>query len=196
MEELHNRILYTGQQYDQTSGQYYLRARFYNPVLGRFVQEDGYRGDGLNLYAYCKNNPVVYYDPSGYGEEKCDKVGGNDSKSGSKTVPNPNGKKGGTAHQNTINSIEKTNANGKIQYERKYDTPNGYKQRRYADAVEIVDGEVTKIHQVGKVNKNGTPIMRESKAIDDIMNSSDYNGAPVYFWPYNNPQMGPIIYEY
>ncbi len=82
MEEFHNRILYTGQQYDQTSGQYYLRARFYNPVLGRFVQEDVYRGDGLNLYAYCKNNPVVYYDPSGYGEEKCDKVGGNDSKSG------------------------------------------------------------------------------------------------------------------
>ena len=85
MEEFHNRILYTGQQYDQTSGQYYLRARFYNPVIGRFVQEDVYRGDGLNLYAYCKNNPVVYYDPSGYGEEKCDKVGGNDSKSGSKT---------------------------------------------------------------------------------------------------------------
>ena len=85
-EELPNRILYTGQQYDQTSGQYYLRARFYNPVLGRFVQEDVYRGDGLNLYAYCKNNPVVYYDPSGYGEEKCDKVGGNDSKSGSSSV--------------------------------------------------------------------------------------------------------------
>ncbi len=84
-EEFHNRILYTGQQYDQTSGQYYLRARFYNPVLGRFVQEDEYRGDGLNLYAYCKNNPVVYYDPSGYGEEKCDKVGGNDSKSGRAT---------------------------------------------------------------------------------------------------------------
>ncbi len=114
----------------------------------------------------------------------------------SETVPNPNGKKGGTAHQNTINSIEKTNVNGKIQYERKYDTPNGYKQSRYADAVEIIDGEVTKIHQVGKVNKNGTPIMRESKAIDDIMNSFDYNGAPVYFWPYNNPQMGPIIFEY
>ena len=68
-EELRNRILYTGQQYDQTSGQYYLRARFYNPVLGRFVQEDVYRGDGLNLYAYCRNNPVVYYDPSGYDSQ-------------------------------------------------------------------------------------------------------------------------------
>ncbi len=30
------------------------------------MQEDTYRGDGLNLYAYCANNPVIYYDPSGY----------------------------------------------------------------------------------------------------------------------------------
>ena len=30
------------------------------------MQEDVYQDDGLNLYAYCGNNPVVYYDPSGY----------------------------------------------------------------------------------------------------------------------------------
>lgn len=30
------------------------------------MQEDVYRSDGLNLYAYCRNNPVIYYDPSGY----------------------------------------------------------------------------------------------------------------------------------
>ncbi|HIS63708.1 MAG TPA: RHS repeat-associated core domain-containing protein [Candidatus Scybalomonas excrementigallinarum] len=65
-EILHNRILYTGQQYDNESNQYYLRARYYNPTLGRFTQEDVYRGDGLNLYDYCKGNPVVWYDPSGY----------------------------------------------------------------------------------------------------------------------------------
>lgn len=68
-EDISNRILYTGQQYDQETGQYYLRARYYNPVVGRFLQEDTYRGDGLNLYAYCANNPVVYYDPSGYGKQ-------------------------------------------------------------------------------------------------------------------------------
>ena len=34
-------------------------------MVGRFLQEDTYRGDGLNLYAYCVNNPVGYNDPSG-----------------------------------------------------------------------------------------------------------------------------------
>ena len=61
-----NRFLYTGQQFDQITQQYYLRARYYNPVIARFTQEDVYRGDGLNLYTYCDNNPVIYYDPSGY----------------------------------------------------------------------------------------------------------------------------------
>ena len=64
--DIENRLTYTGQMYDGGTGQYYLRARFYNPVTGRFLQEDVYRGDGLNLYAYCANNPVKYYDPSGY----------------------------------------------------------------------------------------------------------------------------------
>jgi len=34
------------------------------------MQEDVYQEDGLNLYAYCRNNPVTYYDPSGYGKKK------------------------------------------------------------------------------------------------------------------------------
>ena len=70
-EQLNNRIRYTGQQYDDVTGQYYLRARYYNPVAGRFMQEDVYQGDGLNLYAYCGNNPVVYDDPSGYKRKAC-----------------------------------------------------------------------------------------------------------------------------
>ncbi len=64
-ENVHNRFKFNGQQYDPISQQYYLRARYYNPVIGRFTQEDSYNVDGLNLYAYCRNNPVSYVDPSG-----------------------------------------------------------------------------------------------------------------------------------
>jgi RHS repeat-associated protein len=65
-EQIPNRYQYTGQQLDPITQQYYLRARFYNPAIARFTQEDEYHGDGINLYAYCANNPVDYYDPSGY----------------------------------------------------------------------------------------------------------------------------------
>uniref|UniRef100_UPI00374F1450 RHS repeat-associated core domain-containing protein n=1 Tax=Clostridium butyricum TaxID=1492 RepID=UPI00374F1450 len=74
-EDVHNRITYTGQQFDGVTNQYYLRARFYNPVIGRFTQEDVYRGDGLNLYAYCGNNPIGYFDPSGYNSKQCEQKG-------------------------------------------------------------------------------------------------------------------------
>ena len=48
---------------------------FHHVTLSRKVlQEDTYRGDGLNLYAYCANNPVVYDDPSGHGTQYRDKV--------------------------------------------------------------------------------------------------------------------------
>ncbi len=67
-----NRFGFAGEQFDPVAGMYYLRARFYNPVIGRFIQEDTYYGDGLNLYAYCHNNPVGYVDPSGHAAEMCD----------------------------------------------------------------------------------------------------------------------------
>lgn len=66
-EAVHNRFRYNGEQYDPVTQQYYLRARYYNPVISRFTQEDTYYGDGLNLYRYCANNPVRYKDPSGHG---------------------------------------------------------------------------------------------------------------------------------
>ena len=67
-EQIPNRYQYTGQQLEPITQQYYLRARFYNPAIARFTQEDEYHGDGLNLYAYCVNNPIDYYDPSGFSE--------------------------------------------------------------------------------------------------------------------------------
>ncbi|MCI8668854.1 MAG: hypothetical protein HFI34_04920 [Lachnospiraceae bacterium] len=68
-EQAANRYRFTGEMYDGVTGQYYLRARYYNPVIGRFTQMDGYHGDGLNLYAYVGNNPVKYVDPN--GQNRC-----------------------------------------------------------------------------------------------------------------------------
>jgi RHS repeat-associated protein len=65
-EERSNPFRYAGEMQDALTGHYYLRARFYNPLIARFTQEDTYRGDGLNLYAYVANNPIRYVDPSGY----------------------------------------------------------------------------------------------------------------------------------
>lgn len=72
-ESVENRFGFAGEMLDAVTGQYYLRARFYNPVIARFLSEDTYYGDGLNLYAYCYNNPVGYVDPSGHIKKICSK---------------------------------------------------------------------------------------------------------------------------
>ena len=72
-ETVENRFGFAGEMMDAVTGQYYLRARFYNPVIARFLSEDTYYGDGLNLYAYCHNNPVRYVDPSGHEGLICSK---------------------------------------------------------------------------------------------------------------------------
>jgi len=46
---------------------YYMRARYYDPVIGRFISEDpiGFEGGDVNLYAYVGNNPMNFVDPEG-----------------------------------------------------------------------------------------------------------------------------------
>ena len=67
-----NSLRYRGYYYDIETGLYYLQARYYDPVTGRFINADdisnlGADGElnGYNLYAYCGNNPVMGYDPYG-----------------------------------------------------------------------------------------------------------------------------------
>ncbi|MDR1891517.1 MAG: S8 family serine peptidase [Oscillospiraceae bacterium] len=59
-----NPFRYSGEYFDASTGLYYLRARYYDPQIGRFTQEDPAR-DGINWYAYCAGDPVNYWDPSG-----------------------------------------------------------------------------------------------------------------------------------
>jgi len=65
-----NRFMFTGREFDKDTGLYYYRARYYNPEIGRFLQTDpiGY-GDGMNMYRYCRNSPVISCDPSGQWTE-------------------------------------------------------------------------------------------------------------------------------
>ncbi len=63
-------LLYSGEQYDGASDQYYLRARYYNPASGTFNRTDPYAGNtqdpqSLHKYAYVHNNPINAIDPLG-----------------------------------------------------------------------------------------------------------------------------------
>ena len=58
-----NPWLFTGEQLDADSDLYYLRARYYDPAIGRFLSQDPLPTG--NLYVYAGNNPVRYVDPSG-----------------------------------------------------------------------------------------------------------------------------------
>jgi RHS repeat-associated protein len=71
VETTSNAIRYTGEFYDEETGLYYLRARYYDPNLGRFTIEDSYWGEdnnplSLNLYTYCENDPIQFTDPTGH----------------------------------------------------------------------------------------------------------------------------------
>lgn len=70
-EGISNSFKYAGEMYDSETGLYYLRARYYDPSIGRFINEDTDEGQinnplSLNLYAYVSNNPLLYTDPTGH----------------------------------------------------------------------------------------------------------------------------------
>jgi RHS repeat-associated protein len=72
-EKTHHR--FTGHYLDDDSGLYYMKARYYDPELGRFIQPDPLfmgkpslcqeRARECNLYGYAQNNPLKYTDPTG-----------------------------------------------------------------------------------------------------------------------------------
>ncbi|WP_342481462.1 RHS repeat-associated core domain-containing protein [Paenibacillus sp. FSL L8-0340] len=73
-EGIPNSFKYAGEIYDEETGLYYLRARYYDPSIGRFLNEDTVEGQidnplSQNLYTYVSNNPLIYTDPTGHRQE-------------------------------------------------------------------------------------------------------------------------------
>lgn len=68
-----NPIRYRSYYFDTETGFYWLQSRFYDPSTGRFVSQDEYSYldpdsvNGINLFAYCNNNPVMLTDSTGNG---------------------------------------------------------------------------------------------------------------------------------
>jgi RHS repeat-associated protein len=65
-----NRYTYTGQEQDEFGGLIYYNARWYDAEVGRFISEDPAVAVPenpltINRYVYCRNNPLIYIDPSG-----------------------------------------------------------------------------------------------------------------------------------
>ncbi|MBO5967648.1 MAG: RHS repeat-associated core domain-containing protein, partial [Clostridia bacterium] len=78
-----NPIRYRSYYYDRETNLYYLETRYYDPETGRFLNADSIDYldpetlTGLNLYAYCINNPVMYLDSSGTFWSKLKEFGKN-----------------------------------------------------------------------------------------------------------------------
>ena len=70
-----NPLRYRGYVYDPETGFYVTATRYYDPVVGRFINADGYASTGqgflgYNMFAYCNNNPVNYRDCEGEKSKK------------------------------------------------------------------------------------------------------------------------------
>ena len=67
-----NPFRYRGYYFDTDLNMYYLMTRYYDPQTGRFINADTIEYldpktiNGLNLYAYCGDNPIMYVDPTGH----------------------------------------------------------------------------------------------------------------------------------
>ena len=76
-----NPYRYCGEYYDKETEEVYLRARYYEPSVGRFITRDTYTGESdeplsLHLYTYCANDGVNAWDPSGHYKIKMKHING------------------------------------------------------------------------------------------------------------------------
>ena len=186
-----NPLIYRGYVYDHETGLYYLNSRYYDPKVGRFINADVLisTGQGLlgnNMFAYCRNNPVMRVDAAGTFDKKALGTDGDPlrnekdptgrASTGTKFVPNQYGKLGSPAHRATVDGIKNdlvTKGFSEIKTETRIEISSGYKPYRYAD-ITATKGGMNYAFQVGKATTRGIPVARERRALADIFSTGNY----------------------
>lgn len=114
-----NSFGYNSEYLDRETGLIYLRARYYDPSIGRFISEDPIK-DGSNWYAFCNNNPVTFIDPSGM-KLTCDE------KNSERIIS--------LLREISGNSLALKYADGQINITKTYDTKNHVGQTLVSDLI-------------------------------------------------------------
>ncbi|WP_136966829.1 hypothetical protein [Polyangium sorediatum] len=101
-------------------------------------------------------------------------------------MPNPNGRNGGEAHQDKVREVMQDIKNRGLTPKKEHHvkTPGGHKENRYVDVAGLdkKTGQPVEYHQVGKQRKDGQPVERERKALDDVERAKRRRPT---FHPYN-----------
>jgi len=153
---------YRGEYTDEETKFVYLRARYYDPKIGRFINEDPAL-DGLNWYAYCGNDPINRVDPSGLTARRVCSMA---------SVPVSRKRvyyfHGRDQREHAKRNVEDLRRNGKVT---RYATHSSTRFKEKWDALpNSVDIVVINVHGATESSKNiGGPHILNRKKIDTLV---------------------------
>ena len=162
-----NPIMYRGYFFDLETGFYYCGSRYYDPVVGRWINGDSVLAD-TNLYAYCGNNPVMRTDPTGRNwlTDKLKAI---------KDAVVDLGNSIGNAIINVFNAIVNVAVNDTVANGGNYDLAN-----QIADQVKMGDGSTTPAAQTAvNVMTNNTFVADVTVSMDASKIIPAVNAIPV-----------------
>ena len=186
-----NPYRYSSYVYDEESRLYNLNARFYDASIARFMQEDTYLGNrsdplSLNLYTYCHNNPLVYYDPMGHNLMRVEHPSGRVSYIDEKDYPAyiMNGNSSTAAVIQSGQTANKVNYNGPVINLGTVDTANIGNNTYYnygtTNTVNMNNGTINNNGTIGTVNSNGNTGTVNNNGIIGSINAANNSELKVY----------------